>query len=182
MQKVISLPTPLDKALTVYYDGGCPVCSREVAVYRRQDVSANCHWVDVSACSDSALGLDLSREAALGRFHVRRADGSLASGISGFAVLWSALPRLAWAGRLASFWPVRSVLDGGYRVFLYLRPLWRKAPVDFDRPALFNLIHRAFRRPTTPWSQGVRRPSSRVRTFRAFSRSATSELIPPSES
>ena len=35
--------TPTAAALTVYYDGACPVCSREIAVYRRQEIGrASC--------------------------------------------------------------------------------------------------------------------------------------------
>jgi predicted DCC family thiol-disulfide oxidoreductase YuxK len=112
--------------LTVYFDGGCPVCAREIAVYRRQPGAEAVAWVDASSCPEAALGLDLSREAALGRFHVRRPDGTLVAGMRGFAALWRALPRLAWLGRLASVWPVPPLLEFGYRLFLRVRRLWRR--------------------------------------------------------
>ena len=113
-------------ALTVYFDGACPVCSREIAYYRRQPGAQACAWVDATACAESALGPGLTRSAALGRFHVRRADGELVDGMRGFAALWRALPRTAWLGRLASFGPVPALLEAAYRAFLALRPLWRR--------------------------------------------------------
>ena len=118
---------PEPPALTVYFDGACPVCSREIAFYRRQPGADACPWVDAAACAEPALGPGLPRSAALGRFHVRRADGELVDGMRGFAALWQVLPRTAWLGRLASFGPVPRLLDAGYRTFLALRPLWRRA-------------------------------------------------------
>ena len=114
--------------LTVYYDGACPVCSREIELYRRQAGSELCLWVDASSCPESALGLGLSRDTALKRFHIRRSDGVLVDGIQGFAALWRVLPRFAWAGRIAAVRPVARLLDVAYAVFLRARPLWQIAP------------------------------------------------------
>lgn len=122
-----SLASP-GKTLTVYFDGACPVCSKEIAYYQRQAGAQACDWVDASSCSEPALGPGLSREAALGRFHVRHADGSLTSGMAGFAAMWRVFPKTAWLGRIASFGPMPLLLDQAYRVFLALRPLWRPAP------------------------------------------------------
>jgi len=110
--------------LTVYFDGACPVCSAEIAHYRRQPGAQACEWVDAASCADDELGEGLTREAALLRFHVRRADGQLVDGMRGFAALWSTLPRTAWLGRVASLGPMPWLLDLVYSVFLAVRPLW----------------------------------------------------------
>jgi predicted DCC family thiol-disulfide oxidoreductase YuxK len=113
-----------DARTQVYYDGGCPVCSREIAAYQRAEGAEALCFVDVSR-PDAALAPGLTREAALARMHVRRADGSMASGAAAFAALWSALPRWAWLGCIAG-WPiVAPVLELGYRGFLRLRRAWR---------------------------------------------------------
>ena len=116
-----------EKVLTVYFDGACPVCSREIAQYRRQPGAEACAWVDASDCAEPMLGPDLPRNAALARFHVRRADGTLVDGMRGFAELWSVLPRTAWLGRIATSGPMPALLDVAYAVFLRLRRLWRPA-------------------------------------------------------
>jgi predicted DCC family thiol-disulfide oxidoreductase YuxK len=112
-------------ALTVYFDGACPVCSREIAMYRRQSGAEACTWVDAASCDAAELGTGLSRPAALSRFHVRRADGSLVDGARGFAALWCTLPSWAWLGRIAGFGPMPALLDAGYRGFLVIRSRWR---------------------------------------------------------
>lgn len=121
--------------LTVYFDGGCPVCSREIAMYRAQPGADACRWVDASSCGEEALGAGLTRDTALARFHVRRADGQLVDGMRGFATLWQTLPRTAWLGRIASLPPVPALLDAAYAAFLALRRLWRPARADAPWPA-----------------------------------------------
>jgi predicted DCC family thiol-disulfide oxidoreductase YuxK len=85
-------------------------------------------WVDASRCDSGALGNDLEREAALGRFHVRAADGSLVSGAAAFIEIWKHLPALALPARLCSTAPVLAVLEFFYGIFLRLRGLWRATP------------------------------------------------------
>jgi 3-demethoxyubiquinol 3-hydroxylase len=116
------------KALTVYFDGACPVCSKEIAYYQRQAGAQACEWIDASRCAEVELGSGLTRDAALGRFHVRHPNGALTSGMGGFAALWKVLPKTAWLGRIASFGPMPFLMDQAYRVFLAVRPLWRAQP------------------------------------------------------
>jgi len=47
---------------TVYFDGACPLCRREIALYRRAAGEGRIDWVDASACAPPALGGDLARD------------------------------------------------------------------------------------------------------------------------
>jgi len=113
--------------LTVYYDGGCPICRREIAGYRRVDGAGRIDWIDASSADATALGDGLTAEAALARMHVRDADGRLVHGAAAFARLWASLPRTRWLGRIAGSAPALALLEPAYRVFLKVRPLWRRA-------------------------------------------------------
>ena len=55
--------------LTIYYDGSCPLCRREIAFYRRQPGSERLDWMDVSAgaglgegacCDRNTVGLPIN--------------------------------------------------------------------------------------------------------------------------
>jgi predicted DCC family thiol-disulfide oxidoreductase YuxK len=122
----MSLPT--QGSCTVYFDGACPICRREIAHYRTREGAADISWVDVVASGPVELGTDLDRDAALARLHVRREDGSLVSGAEAFATIWARLPAYAWLGRIAAWRPVLFMLEVGYRAFLGARRLWRPAP------------------------------------------------------
>jgi predicted DCC family thiol-disulfide oxidoreductase YuxK len=121
------MSTPRPDLPTLYYDGACPVCAREVAMYRREPGAEGVQWVDASRCGDAALGPDLPREAAMARLHWRRPDGQLVSGAAAFTALWQALPRWAWLGRALGRGPVLPLLEAAYRGFLAVRRLWRPA-------------------------------------------------------
>jgi demethoxyubiquinone hydroxylase (CLK1/Coq7/Cat5 family)/predicted DCC family thiol-disulfide oxidoreductase YuxK len=117
---------PSRPALTVYYDGACPVCAREIGLYRRQRGSDAVRWVDASSCDAEALGPGLDRAGALARLHARRADGTLVDGAGAF-------------GRVAGWAPVRGGLDVGYDAFLRVRRLWRAAPSVLPEALLADL-------------------------------------------
>lgn len=115
------MPKDNATALTVYYDGACPLCRAEISHYARCDGADGIDFVDASD-PDQPLGRDLERNAALGRFHVRRADGRLVSGAQGFAAIWSVLPRWRWMARLSRVPGALWVMEMAYRAFLPVRP------------------------------------------------------------
>lgn len=84
-----------NRSITVYFDGLCPVCSREVNVYRRLDRHQGICWQDLARGSDDSLDLD----AAYRLLHVRDADGELHVGFAAHLLMWQRLPGfrlLAW--------------------------------------------------------------------------------------
>lgn len=119
---------------TLYFDGACPVCSREIALYRKQVGAQRIHWVDASSCAMADLGPELNRTQALAQLHWRDAQGRLVSGAAAFAALWQQLPRWSWLGRWFGSGVSLRLLDWSYRLFLAIRPLWRKTPLVKPTP------------------------------------------------
>jgi predicted DCC family thiol-disulfide oxidoreductase YuxK len=117
---------PFPPLLTLYYDGGCPVCTREIGFYQRRRGAERIRWVNLALCEDGELGTDLSRAAAYARLHARLPDGRLLSGARAFAALWQVLPAFRPVGRIAALPGVVHALEWGYRGFLKVRRLWRK--------------------------------------------------------
>jgi predicted DCC family thiol-disulfide oxidoreductase YuxK len=107
---------------TVYFDGSCPLCRAEIAVYQRVDETGACRFVDVSDPAAS-VPAGLTRDQAMKRFHVRAGDGRLLSGAAAFVEVWSRLPQWRWAARIAAWPGMLAVLEVFYRLFLPVRPL-----------------------------------------------------------
>ena len=86
----------MNNQVTMFYDGGCPLCSREVQHYRRLDRDRAVQWVDISTQADQLAALHLTRAVAMARLHVVDSAGRLQTGAAAFAALWSALPYYRW--------------------------------------------------------------------------------------
>ncbi|MFM7007725.1 MAG: thiol-disulfide oxidoreductase DCC family protein [Betaproteobacteria bacterium] len=115
--------------LTIYYDGSCPICRREIALYRRLHGADRLLWMDVSV--GLPLGEGISCESAMRRFHVRDAQGKLFSGGAAFARLWRSLPAWCVLGWIFLWPPMSWFLEGAYRVFLPLRPSIQRLMLRF---------------------------------------------------
>jgi predicted DCC family thiol-disulfide oxidoreductase YuxK len=105
--------------VTVWYDGACPLCIREIALMRRLDKRRAINFVDV-APEDSACPID--RALLLARFHAQETGGPVLSGAAAFAAMWRAIPVLRPIGLLARNRLVLAVLERAYLAFLKIRP------------------------------------------------------------
>ena len=92
-------PGAANPRVTVFYDGGCPLCSREIAHYRGLDRACAMHWVDIATQAEEVEAHGLSVEQAMGKFHVLDAHGRWVTGAAGFAEIWSHLPGYRWLAR-----------------------------------------------------------------------------------
>ena len=105
-------------AVTVWYDGGCPLCQREIAVMRRLDRSGQIKFIDIG---DPAASCPLDRTAMLQRFHAEE-RGQMLTGAAAFAAMWRAIPLLRPLGLAARNRLVLKGLERAYLLFLKLRP------------------------------------------------------------
>jgi len=122
-----------DRPITVLYDGACPLCRREIGVYRGLKSSAPVCWADLA---DPAVPLPdgTTREQLLARLHVRQADGQLVSGARAFLALWSVLPGWRWLAVLGRVPGMAGLMEGAYRGFLRVRPRVQRWAARLDRP------------------------------------------------
>ncbi len=106
-------------AVTVWYDGACPLCLREIALMRRLAPAGRIAFIDV-APPDSVCPID--RSLLLARFHAQEAGGPVVDGAAAFAAMWRAIPLLRPLGLVARRrWVLRG-LEWLYRRFLVVRP------------------------------------------------------------
>ena len=118
------------KRLTVYYDGACHLCSREIEHYRQRDTQGSLELVDIAAPGFAAAAAGLDRVQIQKSLHVRLADGTLVTGLGAFIAIWGVLPGLGTLARIAQQPLLNPLLRGGYWVFAALRPYLPKRKRD----------------------------------------------------
>jgi predicted DCC family thiol-disulfide oxidoreductase YuxK len=104
--------------VTVWFDGSCPLCSREIALMRRLDSRHAIDFVDIAAEGGSC---PIDRRTLLDRFHAREGDTML-SGAAAFAAMWRAIPLLRPLGLAARNPRILRLLERTYLGFLTVRP------------------------------------------------------------
>lgn len=104
--------------VTVWHDGNCPLCRREIALMRRLDVRSAIEFVDATG----PFTCPLDRTELLASFHAREADGPLLPGAAAFAAMWRAIPVLRPLGEAARNRLILSVLERLDLRFLRTRP------------------------------------------------------------
>ncbi len=104
--------------VTVWYDSGCPLCIREIALMRRLDWYRRIEFVDAV---DPMAICPADRAEILAKFHAEE-NGRLLIGAAAFAAMWRAIPLLWPLGMIARLPGALTLLDWAYRHFLRLRP------------------------------------------------------------
>lgn len=77
--------------ITVFYDGQCGLCRREIAHYQKIAPVGVFEWVDITKDSSSFEALGFSVSDGLKELHVRDYQGVIHKGVDSFIVIWRAL-------------------------------------------------------------------------------------------
>lgn len=109
--------------LSVFYDGRCGVCDREIAFYRRHAPADAVLWLDIWQQETELLAAGLTQAQCLKKLHLLDEGRQLHTGVDAFILLWQTVPKLRGLAKLARWAPFRSLLTLGYRLFL----IWYQA-------------------------------------------------------
>lgn len=107
--------------LTLYFDGDCPLCAREIKILRRRSKETRLLLVDISHDDFDATALGFTHDEMQSSLHARFADGRWITGLDATLWSWRAAGLGFWAAPLASR-ALRPLLKIGYRLFCRLRP------------------------------------------------------------
>jgi predicted DCC family thiol-disulfide oxidoreductase YuxK len=102
--------------LTVFFDGACPICDREIALMKRLDRRRQLEFCDFStqeydAASSGFAAADLARV-----IHARWSDGSVITGVDVFRAMWEAVG-LGFLARLSRLSLVEPLVLNAYAWF-----------------------------------------------------------------
>lgn len=107
---------------TVYFDGLCHLCSREIEHYRKMKGAENLRFMDITSAEFDAVREGLDPRAVHAELHVRDDEGKVHVGVDAFVKIWSHLAALRWLGPVVAVRPVHWLLEGGYFCFAKVRP------------------------------------------------------------
>jgi predicted DCC family thiol-disulfide oxidoreductase YuxK len=110
------------RVVTVFYDGLCVLCSREIDHYRNQMGADALRFVDITNVQFDAQREGVDPFLVHKVMHAKTADGQLRTEVDAFIAIWEQLPRYHFAARLASHAWLRPILDLGYQGFARIRP------------------------------------------------------------
>ena len=108
---------------TVFYDGLCHLCSREIEHYRRMKGSDQLDFVDITSADFDPKRWGLDPQKVHQHLHVLGVHGRWQIGVAAFIAIWTELPNLRWLVPVASWKPLRVLLEIGYSGFAKIRPL-----------------------------------------------------------
>lgn len=111
------LPPGFDGRPVMFYDGGCRICRREVAFYRRLDRAGQVRWHDITLDTEPLAVLGVGQGEAQVRLHALDRQGRLRVGAAGFVAVWRELPYWRWLARLADLPGMVGLMDAIYRPY-----------------------------------------------------------------
>ena len=121
--------------LTLLFDGGCPLCQREVSFLRSRDNFKSISFIDIDSLNyQPKLYCGITYREAMGRVHAITSSGEVLKDIEVFREAYR-LVGLGWV-YAPSTWPIsKYLIDSLYRLW----SLWR-LPITC-RPGLDELCN-----------------------------------------
>lgn len=100
----------------VFYDGACPLCTREILLLMRLDRAGRIRFTDIAAAGFDAAALGLDWATLMNTIHGRLPSGAIVEGVEVFRRLYDAVGfgPLVRASRAPG---VSHLLDLGYSLF-----------------------------------------------------------------
>ena len=106
-------PSPV----TVYYDGKCGLCRKEISYYRKIADDGQFIWSDIAHDAMPLSLLGVSQMAALRRLHATDSNGTLHIGVCAFILIWKQLPTWRLLAILVGIPVLRHIAAMFYNVF-----------------------------------------------------------------
>jgi predicted DCC family thiol-disulfide oxidoreductase YuxK len=140
--------------IEVFFDGGCPLCLREINLLRRWDRHGRIRFTDIDAPDFAAAQVGKTYEELMSEMQARLPDGTWLRGVEVFRRMYAAVgfSPLVWLSRLPG---VSQTLDWGYSVFARNRLRLTGRRCTGEVCSLEGRLARARSKDEVPSSKGV---------------------------
>jgi apolipoprotein D and lipocalin family protein len=103
--------------MRVYFDGNCPICSREIAWLEQRPHSRNVEFLDIAdVVRSGAIPAGLTEEDLMGRIHAIDDAGNVSVGMDALREVYLRCG-LRWVARMSRLPGLKQAADAGYGVF-----------------------------------------------------------------
>lgn len=103
--------------ITVFYDGKCGLCSKEINHYRQIAPIGIFDWRDITESADKLRQEGVSLSEGLKLLHARDSNGQMHVGVDAFILIWKQLKRWRVLAVLVGLPVIRQIVNAAYRVF-----------------------------------------------------------------
>ena len=103
--------------ITVFYDGKCGLCSKEIRHYMKISPPKTFIWRDIANEPQHLKNINVSQSNALRRLHVADQEGTIHVGIDAFIAIWRKLPRWHLLALVCAVPGIRFTLNSFYNKF-----------------------------------------------------------------
>jgi predicted DCC family thiol-disulfide oxidoreductase YuxK len=103
--------------ITVFYDGKCGLCRREIEHYKHVAPQGVFIWQDITIDAFALENLSITYADGLRLLHAQDAQGKMHVGVDAFLLIWRQIPRWRMLGALVSLPVVRRAANTAYHAF-----------------------------------------------------------------
>lgn len=103
--------------ISVFYDGKCGLCAREIAFFKKRRAKTSIVWHDIARNPESLKERGISQSEALMFMRVEDSDGRLHSGVDAFIVMWGQFRGWALIARLLALPGIHTLAGRAYGYF-----------------------------------------------------------------
>ena len=103
--------------ITVFFDGKCGLCSKEISYYRRIAPDKIFIWQDITKSADDLKANGISLSEGLKLLHAKDVDGKFYVGVDAFVLIWKQLKRWRLLAIFVSLPIVKQIINFAYKIF-----------------------------------------------------------------
>jgi len=103
--------------ITVFYDGKCGLCFKEINYYRNIAPDNIFDWQDITKSADDLKKEGVSLSTGLKLLHAKDDNGQLQVGVDAFIIIWKQLKRWRFLAAFIALPIIRQTANMAYRVF-----------------------------------------------------------------
>ena len=103
--------------ITVFYDGKCGLCSKEINYYKKIAPPHLFDWQDITGSSEELTKAGITLKEGLKTLHAKDDDGKFHVGVEAFILIWKQLDRWKMLASFVSLPVVIPVAKFAYKIF-----------------------------------------------------------------